>query len=120
MNVRLPNGKIIRGVPDGTPKEEVMRRAVQSGIATESDFQSAAASMTAAESPAAEPSSMQEQNEAQSQQEIPLFSGDASSLEEIGAAPEMNEFSAAALRASAAANLIYDEYLYNSQYPSNA
>ena len=38
MDVRLPNGKIIRGVPEGTSKEEVMQKAIAAGIATESDF----------------------------------------------------------------------------------
>jgi hypothetical protein len=38
MDVRLPNGKIIRGVPDGTPKEVVMQKAIAAGLASESDF----------------------------------------------------------------------------------
>lgn len=40
-DVRLPSGKIIKGVPEGTPKEEVMRKAIAAGLATESDFQGA-------------------------------------------------------------------------------
>lgn len=38
MDVKLPNGKVIKGVPDGTPKEEVKRKAIAAGIALESDF----------------------------------------------------------------------------------
>lgn len=38
MDVRLPNGKVIRGVPEGTPKAEIMRKAIAAGIASESDF----------------------------------------------------------------------------------
>jgi len=38
MDVKLPNGKIIRGVPDGTPKEEVARKAIAAGLARPSDF----------------------------------------------------------------------------------
>lgn len=38
MDVKLPNGKIIRGVPDGTSKEEVKAKAIASGVATEQDF----------------------------------------------------------------------------------
>lgn len=38
MDVRLPNGKIIRGVPEGTPKEVIMQKAIASGLATEQDF----------------------------------------------------------------------------------
>ena len=38
MDVRLPNGTVIRGVPDGTPKDEIMRKAIAAGLATEADF----------------------------------------------------------------------------------
>jgi hypothetical protein len=38
MDVRLPNGKIIANVPEGTSKTEIMRKAVNSGLATYADF----------------------------------------------------------------------------------
>ena len=38
MNVTLPNGQVIEGVPDGTSKDEIMRKAISSGIATAEDF----------------------------------------------------------------------------------
>lgn len=38
MDVRLPNGVLIRGVPKGTSKEQVARKAVQGGYATWKDF----------------------------------------------------------------------------------
>lgn len=38
MDVRLPNGKVIRGVPDGTPKDVVMQKAIAAGLASERDF----------------------------------------------------------------------------------
>lgn len=38
MDVRLPNGKVIRNVPEGTPKEEIMQKAIRAGMATEADF----------------------------------------------------------------------------------
>lgn len=38
MDVRLPNGKIIKGVPEGTPKDEIKRKAIAAGIAAEADF----------------------------------------------------------------------------------
>lgn len=38
MDVKLPNGKIIKNVPEGTTKEQVKQKAIASGIATESDF----------------------------------------------------------------------------------
>lgn len=38
MDIELPNGKVIQGVPDGTPKEEIMRKAIAAGFATAEDF----------------------------------------------------------------------------------
>lgn len=38
MDVRLPNGTVLRGVPDGTTKEEIMRKAISGGYATPDDF----------------------------------------------------------------------------------
>lgn len=38
MDVRLPNGKVIRGIPQGTPKEEIARKAVLAGLATEQEM----------------------------------------------------------------------------------
>lgn len=40
MDVTLPNGKVIRGVPEGTPKEAIKAKAIASGLAKESDFPS--------------------------------------------------------------------------------
>lgn len=40
MDVTLPNGQVIRGVPDGTPKDIIMQRAISSGMATRADFPS--------------------------------------------------------------------------------
>jgi len=37
-DIRLPNGKIIRGVPEGTPKDVIMQKAIASGLATQADF----------------------------------------------------------------------------------
>lgn len=38
MDVKLPNGKIIKNVPEGTTKEQVKQKAIAAGIAIESDF----------------------------------------------------------------------------------
>ena len=38
MNVTLPNGQVISGVPEGTTKEQVMQKAIAGGLATEADF----------------------------------------------------------------------------------
>ncbi len=51
MNVTLPNGKIVRGVPEGTPKEIIMQRAIASGLATEQDFGQVQATVSFADQP---------------------------------------------------------------------
>lgn len=38
MNVTLPNGQVIEGVPEGTSKDEIAQKAVQAGMATWDDF----------------------------------------------------------------------------------
>ena len=38
MDIRLPNGHIIRNVPEGTSKDEVMQKALRAGLATREDF----------------------------------------------------------------------------------
>lgn len=37
-DIELPNGVILRGVPDGATKEQVKLKAINGGLATESDF----------------------------------------------------------------------------------
>lgn len=38
MDVTLPNGYVIQGVPEGTTKDEIKRKAIAAGYAQESDF----------------------------------------------------------------------------------
>jgi hypothetical protein len=38
MDVTLPNGKVIKGVPQGTSKDEVARAAIRNGLAKPADF----------------------------------------------------------------------------------
>ena len=38
MDVTLPNGQVIRGVPEGTSKEVIMQKAIASGLAMPEDF----------------------------------------------------------------------------------
>lgn len=38
MDVKLPNGKTIKGVPEGTSKDEIRDKAIQAGLATPEDF----------------------------------------------------------------------------------
>lgn len=41
MNVTLPNGRVIQGVPEGTTKEQIKQKAIAAGIATEQEFPTA-------------------------------------------------------------------------------
>lgn len=38
MDVRLPNGRIIRNVPEGTTKDEIRATAIRNGLASAADF----------------------------------------------------------------------------------
>lgn len=38
MDIELPNGTIIQGIPDGTPKSVVMEKAIKAGLAKPEDF----------------------------------------------------------------------------------
>ena len=38
MDIELPNGTVIQGVPEGTTKEQVMQKAIKAGLATSQDF----------------------------------------------------------------------------------
>jgi len=38
MNVTLPNGTVISGVPEGASKEDIKAKAISAGLATEADF----------------------------------------------------------------------------------
>lgn len=38
MDVRLPNGTVVRGIPEGTSKEEIQAKAIAKGLASAEDF----------------------------------------------------------------------------------
>lgn len=38
MDIELPNGTIIQGIPEGTPKSVVMQKAIKAGLAKPEDF----------------------------------------------------------------------------------
>jgi hypothetical protein len=88
MDVTLPNGQIIKGVPDGTPKEDIARKAIEAGLATEEDF----------------PEIMPEQGFLSQIKQA--FTGEGQTTPEIealpglGDAPEMNELSKRAFNAA--------------------
>ena len=71
MNVTLPNGKVIQGVPEGTSKDAIAQKAISAGLATPEDFGIK-----------------------------PAPSVDINSLSEIGMAPELNELSMPAFKTS--------------------
>ena len=103
MNVTLPNGKVIEGVPDGTPKDVIMQKAIASGLAVESDF-----GVAPQEPPQVQPIVKPEQpEEAGFMQGVSdAFTGadrmtpEMESMGEIGSAPEINEMSWGAFKTS--------------------
>lgn len=98
MNVTLPNGAVIQGVPEGTPKEEIARKAIAAGLAQESDFVDVMPSQPAQQQPEQEPSLFQRAAD--------MFTGESrmtpemESLSEIGNAPELNKMSWSAFKTS--------------------
>lgn len=48
MDVTLPNGVVLKGVPEGTTKEQIKTKAIRAGLATEADFSGAAQQQTSA------------------------------------------------------------------------
>ena len=39
MDIELPNGVVIKDIPEGTSKEQIMQKAIRNGLATAEDFQ---------------------------------------------------------------------------------
>jgi hypothetical protein len=39
MDIELPNGVVIKDIPEGTSKEQIMQKAIKNGLATAEDFQ---------------------------------------------------------------------------------
>jgi len=94
-DVKLPSGKVIKGVPEGTPKEEIMQKAIAAGIATEADFN------------VQQPQQSQQPEDkgflssvAESFTGSDRMTPEMESLPSIGSAPEMNEFSMESLKAN--------------------
>ena len=51
MNVELPNGTIIEGVPEGTTKEQIAQKAIAAGLASPEDFNLPKTSQTTPQQP---------------------------------------------------------------------
>ena len=101
MNVTLPNGQEIEGVPEGTTKDQIAEKAVNSGLATWDDF-GGAPTQEALNQPAPQPES--ESSILGSISDV--FTGNSrstseiESMGEIGNAPELNEMSWSAFKTS--------------------
>lgn len=79
MNVTLPNGTVIQGVPEGTTKQQVMEKAISSGLATQADFGQQPAKSTP--SGAVTPTTPPQQDQQQPQQPQQRSLSDMSPLE---------------------------------------
>lgn len=118
MDVRLPNGKLIQGIPEGTPKAAIQEKAIASGLATVADFDQTSQAPSANENEnrpeisggrgiAGQRSRQRLYDYDQEiKATIPEFKGNWTELDEIGAAPELNELSGAGMKASLGASLI--------------
>ena len=95
MDITLPNGQIISGVPEGTTKEQVRQKAIASGLATEADFGAPVEAPVQAE---------QSRNAGFTPTEVPekkgflqkvkdFAAGGAEGERNVFAAPELNEMS---------------------------
>lgn len=68
-NVRLPNGIVIKNVPDNVTKEQVRQKAIESGRATAEDFRSTSAP-TSAQAPTQE---QVDTSRSETQRNLPAF-----------------------------------------------
>jgi len=98
MNVTLPNGVVMEGVPDGTSKDMVMQKAILNGLAQESDFSSAQPAQEQAVAPDVVTTTEPEEQGFLSKASDFITGADRStpemeSMGEIGNAPELNEMS---------------------------
>lgn len=39
MDLVLPSGRVVKNIPEGTPKDEIRRKLIASGVATDADFE---------------------------------------------------------------------------------
>lgn len=108
MNVTLPNGTVISGVPEGATREQVKRKAIANGLATEADFSPVVATTEAVQTPQAEVAveTVETPGGGVFSSVKRAFTGEErmtpemESLPEIGAAPELNQLSVPAFKAS--------------------
>lgn len=61
MDVRLPSGVVLKGVPEGTSKEDIKAKAIKAGLATEADFGQPAPTIEQQLKPDAAPAQQPEQ-----------------------------------------------------------
>lgn len=92
MDITLPNGQVITGVPDGATKEEVKRKAISSGLATEADFGQAAPQGDAPRNMNFTPT-VTPQKKGFGQKVSEFMQGGAEGERNIFSAPELNEMS---------------------------
>jgi hypothetical protein len=87
MNVTLPNGAVIQGVPDGTSKDVIAQKAISAGLATAEDFGMTPAQQPIQADPIAQPEIQQPQQlppqSAQLQQQLGGFQTFAKGLGEM-------------------------------------
>lgn len=92
MDITLPNGRIVTGIPEGTTKEAVKLKAIAAGLATEADFgQPAAPQGDAARNINFKPTVLPEKKGILDSIKNALQGGEEGSRN-VFSAPELNEF----------------------------
>lgn len=107
MDVRLPNGVVIKNVPEGTTKEMVMQKAISSGLAKSEDFGLPADAVNPEEKSFL--SSLKESFTGSDR-----MTPQMESLEPVAYSPEMNALNLDALKSSAIGLFGSDESLAKS------
>lgn len=101
MNVELPNGTIIRDVPEGTTKDAIMAKAISSGLATKADF---GVEQDSIEPPPVDEPTTGDRSFLERIGNVitgeDRLTKEMESLPEVGAAPELNQLSVPAFKAS--------------------
>ena len=92
MDITLPNGRIVTGIPEGTTKEAVKLKAIAAGLATEADFgQPASPQGDAARNINFKPTVLPEKKGILDSIKNALQGGEEGSRN-VFSAPELNEF----------------------------
>jgi len=99
MDVTLPNGQVIEGVPDGTTKDQIKIKAISSGLATEADFQQSNTGQPVSRNESFKPTTVPEKKSFGDKLKDMWMGGEEGQRNVFGS-PELAEFSMRAAKTS--------------------